>query len=164
MNTSQNTQKFIIKPRLLTFPDEIHTFGITASLADVDAGKGAMLVESYSGDVVSGYLVMMSVYSRSDENKKQAVLFLKLIYSDIEEGRMLIREGLMRSWELDYHVAFARETDPLFVESGFRKVPGNFVRSDVTELPLLFSELSWHGMNELSADLIIPKVTNSQLN
>jgi hypothetical protein len=119
-----------------------------------------ILLRSYMGNHTTGYIIFLPVSSTSKPTKKQAVLLAGLSYSNRETSIVLIREGLMVSWELDYQVAFAPDADPLFYESGFEKNSRNFFQKNENAHPVLTSEISWDGMKSISNDLIYPlKIT-----
>ena len=143
-----------MNPRVLMNPEDIRKFDDGNVNLYRENRKGAILIESYTGNESTGFLLILPLFSKSKPTKKQAVLFSNLSYTKRDEALMLIREGLMYSWELGYHAAFALETDLLYNESGFMKTPDNLFHQD--RMSLFFSELSWNGIKRISHDLIFP--------
>ena len=156
MKNSQNSQKLLINSGLSTIPGEVQTLRIKSMEKDLPERNGAFVIESYTGNVVSGYLIIQPMFSHLGDNSNETVVFTKVVYSNTNEAKMLVREGLMRAWELDYLVAFVLDKDPVFMETGFQKVTGKLIHSEMAGLSVLFKELKWHGMKRISKKLIIP--------
>ena len=156
MKNSQNTPKFMIKSGLSGNPNEVYTLRIKDLEKDLSGGNGEWIIVSYTGNIVSGYLVLQPMYSHTGKNSEEAVVFSKIVYASIGEGKMLVREGLMRSWELGNLVAFALDKDPVFMEAGFQKVTSKLIHSEMAGLAVLFKELKWQGMKRISGKLVIP--------
>ena len=162
MDTFQVTQQFRMNPRIVTNPKEIVRFDKSYSSISSGIRRETILIESYTGITKTGHLLILPLFSGSSPLEKQAVFLSNLTYSNINEAEKLIREGLMCSWELGYHVAFASDSNSLYKNSGFRNISKNFFSSFPHRAPLLYSELSWNGIKKIAHDLIFPVTENAR--
>lgn len=162
MNTAQINSQIRVKPRFINNRKEIINFTDRNQHVLFRNRQEAILIESYTEAELTGHLLILPLFSKSRSNKKQGVLMANIDYKSKEEAGLLIREALMCSWELGYHVAFALYQSNLFTENGFNKVPKTQFPAYHFEVPLLYSELSWEGMKQISADLIFPYLLNKQ--
>jgi len=162
MNTITSSKPFTLIPRVLINPNEICKIDDTLLTVPHLNEKEIILIESYRNTHLSGHIVIKPLDSVSNPSDKQAGFLTDLFYSSPEEGKLLIKEALMRSWELGYRVAFTSIGDSIYLKSGFRKIARKFTHSFNTNLPLLYSELVWNGIKLISDDLIFPKKNNTK--
>jgi hypothetical protein len=156
MNAVEQSEQFRLKHKSLLNSSEIRRYSKVAADNLRNARKEVMLIESYTGNELTGHLLVTPLFSRSRPTKNQAVFFSNLFYSTNREAVLLIREAEMCSWEMKYHVAFALNTCSFYFENGFHKNTNNAFPEYNREIPLIYSELSWNGMDLLSEDLIFP--------
>lgn len=160
MNALVDTQQFRMNPRIISNPEDIFKFDNGMLKLQHENRKESVLIESYSGKEKTGFLLILPLFSRSNPEKKQAVFFSNISCSNRIEAELLIREGLMCSWEMGYHVAFAPDTNSFYGGSEFRKAATNFFYPVTTGIPFVYSELTWDGIKQISHDLIFPFIVN----
>ena len=156
MNAVEQSEQFRIKHRSLLNSADISRFNKVAVDNFRNARKEVILIESYTGNELTGHLLVTPLFSRTKPAENQAVFLSNLFYSTNKEADSLIREAKMCSWEMEYHVAFALNTCSFYFENGFHKNTNNAFPLYCKEAPLIYSELSWDGINVLSGDLIFP--------
>ena len=157
MNITQNVIEFQTEPFLFSNPENLKNYNEN-NLHEYYDGYNyeGILIKSYENKKISGFALFLPVISQSKPQTKQAVFLANLVYSNPNEAKKLIREGLMCSWEDGYHVAFVFGENQLYNNLGFQKVSKNFFDSRNNRLSLLMYELSWNGLEMISNDLLLP--------
>jgi hypothetical protein len=161
MNAIKETRQFRVNPRIVSNPEDIYKFDNSTLKFQHENRKESILIESFSGSEKTGYLLILPLFSKSRPKEKQAVFFSNITYSNSIEAKLLIREGLMCSWEMGYHVAFTSGKNSLYKDSGFQNFSKNFFRSFFPKISLLYSDLTWNGIKQVSRDLIFPIIVSS---
>ena len=160
MNALKETQQFRMNPRIITHPEDICMFDKGMLKLPHKIRQESILIESYSGSKKTGFLLVMPLFSKSYPKEKQAVFLSNMAYSNRTEAKLLIKEGLMCSWEMGYHVAFTTDTNSFCSDFGFQIISKNFFRPVIPQISLLYSELTWDGIKQISHDLIFPFIVN----
>ena len=123
----------------------------------VSQNSRIIIIKRYEGTMINGHAILIPVISKSQAEMKQAVYFAAIAYNNHETARLLIKEALMFSWETGYLTAFAPDNDRAFSDCGFERCHRHVFSGDESHANLLYSNLSWDGINTIADDLIFPE-------
>lgn len=80
--------------------------------------------------------------------KSKALWIQKIICSNKEAAKELMKEIAMYSWELGYDAIFSDVGDSILKESGFIELNGHNINVSVMPNKVLALELSWQGLKK----------------
>jgi hypothetical protein len=80
--------------------------------------------------------------------KSKALWLQKVICTNCEATTTLLKETIMRSWELGFDAVFTDSTNNIPKNMGFIELESSRLKFDVKPIKVLAMELSWNGLRK----------------